>query len=232
MLLGTVAAWAAIAIENALLHQQAQYTAVAAERTRLASELHDAVSQLLFSASVVAESLPRLWDDNPEAVWRGLNQLQGLTRGALAEMRTLLLELRPSALLEADLGNVLGQLTQAMAGRGRMHIELHLEGEGQVPEEAQIALYRIAQEALNNVVKHARAQRVDVTLRRLPERVELIITDDGRGFEPDRVLPSSLGLRILRERADAIGADVDIDTDVGRGTRVTVRWPQALESEE
>lgn len=233
--LTTLAAWAAIAIENAMFHREAQQTAVAAERTRLASELHDAVSQLLFSAKVTAESLTRLWDTNPAAVRSGLKQLQDLTWGALAEMRTLLLELRPTALTEADLGELLKQLTQAVSSRGKMRVSLMMEGDvsstgtpssGRLPDDVQITFYRAAQEALNNVVKHARATHTEVCLARLPDRVTLTVTDNGRGFDPSAVPASSLGLQIMHERAASIGAQVTIDSRSGGGTRVFMDWPR------
>lgn len=226
VMLTTLAAWAAIAIENALLHREARHAAVVAERTRLASELHDAVSQLLFSAKVTAESLLRLWETNPEAVRQGLGQLQELTQGALAEMRTLLLELRPAALVETDLGELLKQLTQAMASRGRIKVALRLDGTGRLPAETQIALYRIAQEALNNVVKHARAHEAEVVLDRMPDKVTLVVQDDGRGFDVSCVAVGCLGLKILHERATAIGAELAVDSSPGHGTRVRVEWRQ------
>ncbi len=229
--LTTLAAWAAIAIENAMLHREAQQAAVVAERTRLASDLHDAVSQLLFSAKVTAESLLRLWEVNPEAVPGGLAQLQELTRGALAEMRTLLLELRPTALTDGDLGELLGQLTEAMSSRGRMSVSLELEGTGPLPGDVQVALYRMAQETLNNVVKHARAKHTQVYLRRLEDRVELVVEDDGKGFDPSCVPVGCLGLQILHERAATIGAQLDIQSAIDEGTRVSVRWPRGQREE-
>lgn len=250
--LNTLAAWTTIAIENALLHRNAQEAAVVAERSRLASELHDAVSQLLFSAKVTAESLLRLWETQPETVHQGLSQLKDLTEGALAEMRTLLLELRPSALVDADLRELLGQLTQAMAGRGRMSISLHVEElaaavrGAALPDDVQITYYRVAQEALNNIVKHARATHTDVWLRYLKDGLELIVQDNGRGFIPvldgeqglssDQAFEGAftgarvgrgmggLGLKILRERAVQIGAKLEILSRPGGGTRVALLW--------
>jgi hypothetical protein len=163
-------------------------------------------AQTLFSASVIAESLPRLWERDPDKVRRGLTQLHQLTRGALAEMRALLLELRPRALVEAELGDLLQQLTEAFASRTPVKVSLTVEGQRSLPPEVQIALYRMTQEALNNVTKHARATQVTVSLRSQPEGMELRIRDDGRGFDPDRVRPGRLGLNILRGRAETIGA--------------------------
>jgi PAS domain S-box-containing protein len=215
---------------NELLQQKAALDAVAAERTRLARELHDAVTQTLFSTTLIADVLPVLWDMNRAEGERRLAELRELTRGALAEMRTLLMELRPNALVEAPLPALLRQLTEAMIGRARIAIELSAEGERKLPPEVQIGFYRIAQEALNNVVKHAHARQAVVTLR-LGETVRLTIADDGAGFDPGTVTGDHLGLRIMRERADAINARFSVYSEPGEGTQVTVVWtsnPQSV----
>ncbi len=215
---------AAIAIQNARLHEQAQRLAALQERQRLAHELHDAVSQTLYSASVIAEALPQLWDRDPEKVKPRLAQLHRLTRGALAEMRTLLLELRPSRLAEADFDDLLHQLTEALQGRTHLKVTLEIDGKYTLPEGAQTALFYIAQEALNNVVKHARATQVTVCLQSHSNRLELSIMDDGRGFDPDQTESTSMGLGIMRERAEAIGALLHITSQAHQGTRVVVTW--------
>ena len=202
-----------------------QQTAVTAERSHLAHELHDAVSQLLFSASVIAESLPRLWERNPERVRQGLGQLHQLTRGALAEMRTLLLELRPRALTEAALGDLLHQLVDAIRGRSRLHVALTVEGERNLPADVQITLYRIAQEALNNVIKHARATHVAVSLVNGTDTVTVRVADDGRGFDPNAILPDHMGIGIMRERAEAVDISLDVHSQAGHGTEIVATWP-------
>jgi PAS domain S-box-containing protein len=215
---------AALAIENARLRAQSEQVAVAAERNRLARELHDAVSQTLFSASLIAEMLPRVWQRHPEEAQASLEELRLLTRGALAEMRTLLLELRPATLTEAKLDKVLRHLTEAITSRTRVPIELVADGDCSLPPEMQIALYRITQEALNNIAKHARASQATVELRCQPDRVELCISDDGRGFEPSSISPEHLGVGIMRERAKAIGAELEIESQLGGGTQLMVTW--------
>ena len=215
---------AALAIENARLREQVSRSAVAAERTRLARDLHDAVTQILFSTSLIAEVLPKIWERNPEEGKKRAEELRELTRGALAEMRTLLLELRPTALIEAALGDLLRQLADAITGRARIPIAVNIESEGKLPPDVQIAFYRIAQEALNNVAKHSRASRAQVKMRQKPDSVTLEIEDDGRGFDPAAVPVTHLGLNIMRERAEGIGAKLEIVSAQGQPTRIIASW--------
>jgi signal transduction histidine kinase len=215
---------AALAIHNAQLHEQAQTVAMAKERERLARELHDAVSQTLFSANVMAEALPRQWQRNPEKAQQHLAQLHQMTRGAMAEMRTLLLELRPSALVDVDLKTLLTQLSDAVQSRKKIMMTLKLDGPVPLPHEAKLSFYRIAQEALNNVAKHSRATRAEILLKHEDGKVEMVIADNGRGFDPQQVMATSLGLHIMHERAEVIGASLQISTEVGHGTRVEVTW--------
>lgn len=216
----------ALAIENARLRTQAEQAAVIAERNRLARELHDAVSQTLFSTSLIAEVLPRLWERNPPEGRQRLEELRQLTRGALAEMRTLLFELRPAALREAKLGDLLKHLIQAMIGRARIPISLTLEGDRILPPDVQVALYRITQEALNNIVKYADPCETTVSLRCHRQQVELIISDDGCGFDPGGVSPEHLGLGIMHERAAAINAVLTLKSRPGCGTQIEVVWSE------
>jgi PAS domain S-box-containing protein len=217
---------------EAALAQKAADEAVVAERTRLARDLHDAVTQTLFSASLIAEVLPQLWEIRPEEGHKRLNELRELTRGALAEMRTLLLELRPSALTDAALPDLLRQLSEAIIGRARLPIQLSVEGNCALPPEVQVALYRIAQEALNNVAKYARATQVSVNLRLAPDSARLTVIDDGVGFDLAAIPPNHLGLRIMRERAEAIGARLNIYSEPGEGTQVTVLWEKPATAKE
>ncbi len=206
---------------NELLREKATQDAVAAERTRLARDLHDAVTQTLFSATLIAEVLPDLWKKNRSEGDRRLQELRQLTRGALAEMRTLLVELRPNALVEIPLPTLLRQLTDALIGRARLDIQLHCSGEKKLPPDVQVGLYRIAQESLNNIVKHARATQAVVTLH-IGDTLRLTITDNGVGFDPSAVTPDHIGLRIMRERAEAIGAQFKVESAPSEGTQISV----------
>ncbi len=229
-----IANQAAVALENARLYQQAHQLAALEERQRLARELHDAVTQTLFSASLIAEALPALWQRDQSEGRQLLRELRQLSRGALAEMRTLLLELRPAALAEANMAELLRQLGEAVTGRTGVPVQVAVDGTYSLPTDVHVALYRIAQEAMNNIVKHAGARQVEVGLRcthvsagidREPaERVELEVKDDGRGFDPSSVAPDRLGLGIIRERAQAIGAQLQIISQPGQGTRIVVEW--------
>ncbi len=234
-LLASIGQQTGLALENARLYEEAERTAAATERNRLARELHDAVSQTLFTASLIADVLPQLWERDPKAARAQLDTLGRLTRGAMAEMRTLLLELRPAALLETDLSTLLDHLSRAVAGRADLEVDLMLAEVAPPPPEIKVALYRIAQEALNNVVKHARAERITVSLHEHAARrgaahcgaapaLEIHICDDGRGFDPADVPPDHFGLMTMRERAEAIGARLTVESGLGQGTCVSVVW--------
>jgi len=139
-------------------------------------------------------------------------------------MRTLLLELRPAALTQTRLNDLIKQLCEAFIGRSRLPIALSIEGERHLPPEVQVAYYRIAQESLNNVFKYARATRVNVTLSLSPSMVRFEVCDNGIGFDTSTAKPTSLGLRIMRERAEAIGADFQLSSTPGSGTCIEVIW--------
>ena len=138
---------------------QSTQTAITAERNRLARELHDAVTQSLFSASIMAEVLPKLWESDREKGLAQLQDIRQLTRSALAEMRTLLLELRPTAIMDSKLSELLAQLAEATSCRSGVNVTVQADEQRHLPGEVQVAFYRIAQEALHNVSKHSKAQQ-------------------------------------------------------------------------
>ena len=222
----SVANQAAIAMINAELYGRAQALAALQERQRLAQDLHDAVNQSLFSAGLIAEVLPRLWERDPAEARRSLEDLRRLTRGALAEMRTLLAELRPSTLTDTELGDLLRLLGNAFTGRTNIPVTEKVSGHGSLPAETQVAFYRICQEALNNIAKHARASQVQIDLRHAPAGLELHIRDNGRGFVISEPTPPAghFGLGIMRERAESIGAVLTVTSHPGQGTEVAIRW--------
>ena len=222
--LGRFAHQIALAVQNARLYEKALEAAATRERERLARDLHDAVSQTLFAASIIAESVPRQWQSQPEKVLPLLDQLRQLTHGAQAEMRTLLLELRPAALLEANLKTLLPQLADAIQSRKRIAIELNIDEPDSLPPDVKMSLYRITQEALNNIAKHSNATQASVLLRHENGQVELMVSDNGCGFDPASIAPTSLGLGIMHERAAAINASLTISAQPGSGTSVHTRW--------
>jgi len=240
--LQSLAHQAGSAIENARLYEQAQQAAVLEERARLARDLHDAVTQTLFSASLLAEALPASWESDHQEGEKLLDEIKNLNRGALAEMRTLLIELRPSALIEANFGDLLQQLAEAASGREGLPVEVEVECACTLPPDVHIALYRITQEALNNVVKHARAGQVNVSVscshcsadkfgEDRPREITLLISDDGQGFNLNQNQHDKLGLGIMRERAVDIGAQIEIDSEPGAGTRITVQWQDSKQGD-
>jgi signal transduction histidine kinase len=206
------------------MEAQAILAATDAERDRLAQDLHDSVTQGLYSASLIAETLPLIWEEDPEAGRRGLKQLERLTEGALAEMRALLLELRPAALVAQKLPVLLRQLAAATMSRTRTVVTTTVMGDCSSPDEVKIALYRITQEALNNVVKHAQARHAWVNLQGDGLKITLTISDDGCGFHPEATNPPGLGCGIMRERARDIDAAFNITSQPDLGTEVLVEW--------
>ncbi len=216
---------AAIAIQNARLYEQAHLLAAYEERQRLARDLHDAVTQSLFSASIITEALPRQFETHPETVKERLHTLHRLMRGALAETRTLLLELRPNDMIRMDIGPLLTQLIEGVQSRKKILVETEIENQPEFDLNVKKAFYRITQEALNNVLKHAQATHARVVLLRHDYQYHLTITDNGRGFDTSQVAPASMGLEIMRERAQAIGGALTIHSQPGQGTEVKMIWP-------
>lgn len=214
----------AIVLAHSQQSHRAQAVAVDAERARIARDLHDAVTQTLFSASLIAEALPGVWQRSPEKGQRGLQELRQLTRNALAEMRTLLIDLHPAALTTKPLGELLRHLSGTLMGRTQIPVKLQMDAACRLPSEVQVTLYRIAQEGLNNILKHAQASEVVLELAAHPTGVTLCIQDNGRGFDPSELLLGSLGLGMMRERAAQIGAGLQIDSQPGHGTRIAVAW--------
>jgi signal transduction histidine kinase len=215
---------AALAIENGRLREQLGREAATAERSRLARDLHDSVTQELFTASMQAETLHKRWRPESEEAQRSLDDVQHLTRGALAEMRALLLEMRPGALARTPLHDLLRHLVDSAAARSDIAVTSSVEALPILPPDVTIALYRIAQEAMNNVVRHSLAVSAWLALERRDGVVTLVVGDDGRGFDWPSPRPGHLGLQIMEERAEAIDATLDISSASGSGTVITVRW--------
>jgi len=192
------------------------------ERNKLARELHDTVTQTLFSANLIADVITKLWKKDPEAVIGKLEEVRRLNNVALMEMRVLLYELRPSALKDESLGNLLQRLVKTISARSKIQIELIIDGEYNFPSKVKFSYYRIAQEALNNIIKHSYATRARMVLKSFPEELFMDISDNGRGFNDKKIIPTSLGLTIMRERAKLIGASISINNLPDKGIKITV----------
>jgi len=221
--LGAIADQAGAAISNARLAGRASELAAAEERQRLAHELHDAVNQTLWTAAITAESLLREVDTS-SPLHHHVSRLHRLTRGALSEMRALLLELRPSDLIEVSLSDLIGFLLMALECRRTLEVDVSVDDVELTPD-AHLVFYRITQETLRNITQHAGASAVSVQLTAGPD-VTLTIVDDGHGFDPTNVPKGHLGLAIMQERAASIGARLDITSVRGTGTTVRLSYPR------
>lgn len=216
---------AALALHNAHLYRAAQELATLEERQRLARDLHDSVTQTLFSATTIADAAYRMWTRDPSSIQRELDDLRELTQNALAEMRTLLLELKPEGLQQASIAALIRQLASALANRAQLNVTLNLAEDVTCPLPVKTALFRITQEALNNIVKHARANTIKVCLEQSAKGgLQLTIADDGIGFDPNDTGLTSLGLRIMRERAAATNIQLTITGCPGSGTEIVAVW--------
>jgi signal transduction histidine kinase len=211
-------------IENSRLFEKAKELITTEERTRLASELHDSVTQTLFTASVLAEATPRMLDKDQAIARQYMEQLSVLIRGALAEMRSMLIELRSGELANQSLDQLLTTLIEAAQTRSHTEIVLSVI-DTDLPKDVTMAFYRIAREALNNALVHASATQIRVSLISEPDHVELHVRDTGCGFNPHEIPAGHLGISIMAERAAKAGCDLKIDSNPGEGTDVIIRWP-------
>lgn len=157
---------------------------------------------------------------------QGLENLKRLTTGALAELRILLMELRPSALIEASLATLMEQLAKSAMSVKRVTVSVNVTGEFvKLPPDVHVGLYRLAQEAVNNAAKHSKATKINIALSgRQQDGVVIEVSDDGRGFDLKKYTPG-LGLNIMCERGTAIGAFVDLRSEIDKGTRIVITWP-------
>jgi len=218
---------AAVAIENARLFEAVRGMAAFEERQRLARELHDSVSQALYAiALTTAAAGDRLHKRDLPSTSRLLKQVRQLSRGGLAEMRALIFELRAESLEEEGLIAALTKHAAAVEARHELSIQTSLGVEPSVPLSTKEALYRIAQEALHNVVKHSGARKAEVRLQVERDGVALEVRDSGRGFDAQSAFPGHLGLRSMRERAEAVGATFEVKSAPDSGTVIRVRVPQ------
>jgi signal transduction histidine kinase/HAMP domain-containing protein len=225
-----IANQAAIAIENAQLHRRALDLAVVEERNRLARELHDSVTQMLFSITLTLQAGRVLLQRNPAQAEQQIDKAQQTAQEALAEMRALIYQLRPASMRDRGLVGALSSYVDAYRQRTGLEVTFQHEGEALLTDAQEQALFRIAQEALNNVFKHAEARQVQVRLICEPSAVTLAVRDDGKGLPAAAPRKATTwGLTGMRERAEVLGGTFAIESSDGGGTLVQVRLPVAAE---
>jgi signal transduction histidine kinase len=226
-LLGILAQHAAIALTNARLYERSRELTITEERTRLAHELHDAVSQKLFSLRLTAQAAARLVDRDPARAKEELRQVTALAAEAADELRAAVVELRPAALDEDGLVATLRTHVQVLDRAHTAHVTFTGHGLRALPAAQEEAVLRVAQEALHNALRHSAATHVDVTLRRAGAGAELRVTDDGAGFDPRAVHRAGrhLGLVSMRDRASGVGGTLTVESAPGEGTTITMEVP-------
>jgi signal transduction histidine kinase len=216
---------AGVAINNAELYEQAQHAASLEERQRLARELHDSVSQALYGIALGAETARIRLDENPAAAVEPIDYVMSLAQAGLAEMRALIFELRPESLETEGLVAAIEKQGASLSARHSIAFELQAGPEPAAPLAVKEALYRITQEALHNVVKHAGAAHVRVHLESGGDGVTLSVQDDGKGFDAGGSFPGHVGLDSMRERAQKLGGTLTIESSPGSGTTIVARLP-------
>ncbi|MFN0186258.1 MAG: GAF domain-containing sensor histidine kinase [Aquabacterium sp.] len=223
-LLNAVCSQAALAMRHAQMLSASREVAVLAERNRIARDLHDAVSQTLFAAQMVAGTLVRIGQRDGADWARQAVLLERLSRGALAEMRLLMYELKPDALEQTPLAELLQLAVEALQCRGDLQLQASLAPADDLPVLVRQHLYRMAQEALSNIARHSRARQASVLWQVDRTAARLRIADDGVGFDPARPRPGHFGLGNLATRAREIGAQLTIRSAPGEGTDILVEW--------
>ncbi len=214
---------AALAIENARLHQQTEELAVVQERQRLARDLHDSVTQAVYTASLYANAAGKALASGKYKVTEDhLNELRTILREAMLNLRLLIFELHPPILEQEGLVKALAARLAAVESRSGIKTDFQVEGERRLPLTIEAEVYRIAQEALANVVKHAKANIVGVNLIISDHDLRLEVRDNGVGFSPQKDSPGAWGLRGMEERVHQIGGNMSIESTIGQGTLLRV----------
>jgi signal transduction histidine kinase len=216
--------------ELRLLYMQAQELATLQERQRLARELHDSISQALYGISLGAHTAQEAVENDHEQAMTSLRYILDLAEAGLAEMRALIFELRPESLEMEGLVAALNKQVAVLRTRYKLSVDTDMHFEPDVSLEVKQALYRIAQEALHNTVKHARASEVMLRLTQRANNTQLDIQDNGKGFDPKQPFPGHLGLRSMRERITKVNGTLTIESQSGQGTCVSARVPLIIEN--
>jgi signal transduction histidine kinase len=226
-LIQMLAAHAAIAIENARLYERGRELSFVEERNRLARDLHDSVVQKLFGIVLAAQSAATLFDRDQDSARAQVEKLQELTQDAIQELRSLIFQLRPAAVESDGLAAALEKHVQVLRRVHRQDIHVEVTGEPRLRPNIDDEVFRIAQEALHNGLKHAAADRLELALEEGERRLVLTVRDDGVGFDPGATTHRSrrLGLTSMEERATALGGTLGIDSTPGRGTTIRLEVP-------
>ncbi|MFN8464949.1 MAG: PAS domain S-box protein [Caldilineaceae bacterium] len=225
--LESIAAAAGAAFENVSLYQNAQELVVLQERQRLAISLHDAINQSLFSAGLIADSLPRLIEREPAQAASSLQDLRLLLRGAVADLRSVLVELQPALISRADFGDLLSTLAAGYTGRTSTTVAVKVGAKVSFSPRTQETLYRICREAISNIAKHADATQVWVELMRRRSGVQIYIRDNGRGMDLDHIPSGHFGLMMMEQQAVDVGAEFLVVSKVGHGTEISIFIPDS-----
>ncbi len=194
------------------------------DRVYIARELHDTVTQTLFSANLIAEVIPRLWKKDPKSVPKRLNEIRMLNNAALTEMRSLLFDLRPDTFKGEELRGLIKELVKSIGIKSKIPISVSIIKKYDYPSKIVLSFYHIARESLNNIVKHSCATKARLVLKSLHGKITMEINDDGIGFDTKDVSYDNLGLIIMKERAKMIGASLDLKSVMGKGTKIIVTY--------
>lgn len=213
-----------VAARTATIREYAAKTAKLEERAFWARELHDAVSQTLFSSSLIADALAKQWQDKPGQTQDALDIIRGLNRDALKELRDLILEARPESVVQQSFGNVINDIVDNVRGLHGLNVSVSIGADTVLPQDVQFTLRRIAQECLINVAKHAKASQVVIFFEGAIGKAHMTIKDNGVGFDPEQVPAGHFGLTIMQERIEQLGGTFALDARPGHGVLISVRW--------
>jgi signal transduction histidine kinase len=227
-LVRVLAAHAAVVVEHVRLFEASRELSISEERDRLARELHDALTQRLFSLNLTLEAAAASVRPDPEAALETLGSARELVESALAELRSLIFELRPPSLAEDGLLGSVRKHADLLHRAHGLALDVRATGDGGLSPEVERHLLRVVEEALSNVIRHASARAASVSVDVTPEAVAVVVADDGVGFDPEEraIASRRLGLTSMRERVTALGGELEITSAPGKGTTVRARVPR------
>jgi signal transduction histidine kinase len=227
-LIEMLAVHAALAIEKTRLYERSRELSIVEERNRLARELHDSVTQKLFGVTLTAESAATVVERDPKEARQQIQRLQQLAREAMEELRSLIFELRPPEVETEGLATALRKHVDVLQRVHGHAVQLQVDCDAAPRAAGDAEVLRVAQEALQNALRHAAAEHIDISLQADNGRLRLAVTDDGAGFDPaDPALRARrLGLTSMEERARALGGRLSIESRPGEGTTVILEVPR------